>query len=130
MIFLVFQFLVAILVIFFAIWIAGLWFLAWRSRRPRQAPPETTATPFFSIIVPAHDERETIEATVKKIMAFEYPRADTSDVCAGGYFPPVYARDARRSGDATRALVGGRTRGQRCSVAGGSSSGAPCRAYT
>lgn len=74
MIFAVFQVLIAVLLIFFAMWIAGLWFLAWRSLHPRPAPPETATTPFFSIIVPAHDEQETIEATVKQIIAFEYPR--------------------------------------------------------
>lgn len=74
MIFAAYQAIVAIALFFFAAWIAGLWFLAWRSRRPRPAPPETAATPFFSIIVPAHDEQETIAETVKQILAFDYPR--------------------------------------------------------
>lgn len=74
MIFTVYQTAIAVALFFFAVWITGLWFLAWRSRRPRPAPPETTTVPFFSIIVPAHNEGETIAATVGKVLAFEYPR--------------------------------------------------------
>ncbi len=58
----------------FAAWIAGLWLLALRSLRPRPLPPETAVTPFFSIVVPAHNEEEIIAGTVGKILAFDYPR--------------------------------------------------------
>lgn len=74
MIFLLFQLVVAAVLVPFAAWIVGLWFLAWRSRRPRALPPPTDRTPFFSIVVPAHDEGEIIAATVGKIVAFDYPR--------------------------------------------------------
>lgn len=58
----------------FALWMAGLLFLAWRSAgSPRPAPPETEETPFFSIIVPAHNEQEMIAGTAEKILAFDYP---------------------------------------------------------
>lgn len=83
---------------FFALWIGGLWFLAWRSRRPRPAPPETGATPFFSIVVPAHDEEEMIASTVKKILACDYPRDRFALYVVADNCTDATARLAREAG--------------------------------
>ncbi len=74
MFFIILQPVIAAALLVFGVWIAGLWFLALRSRFPRPGPPDTEKTPFFSIIVPAHDEKDLIAATVGKILAFAYPR--------------------------------------------------------
>ncbi len=74
MFFLTMTFFLAALLLPFAVWIAGLWFLALRSLFPRPRPPETSAAPFISIIVPAHDEQDVIDATVRHILACDYPR--------------------------------------------------------
>ncbi len=58
----------------FLAWIGWLWALAVRSLFPRRPPPATDETPFFTIIVPAHNEGEIIGQTVEKILACDYPR--------------------------------------------------------
>lgn len=63
-----------VILIPFLAWIVGLWALALRSLFPKTPPPATDQTPFFTIIIPAHNEGEIIGQTVEKILACEYPR--------------------------------------------------------
>lgn len=58
----------------FLAWIVGLWALALRSLFPKTPPPPTSRTPFFTIIIPAHNEGEIVGQTVEKILACDYPR--------------------------------------------------------
>ncbi len=58
----------------FLAWIVGLWALALRSLFPKAPPAATSQAPFFTIIVPAHNEGEIIRQTVEKILACDYPR--------------------------------------------------------
>ncbi|MDR0361590.1 MAG: glycosyltransferase [Planctomycetota bacterium] len=55
-------------------WIALLWALAFRSRRPAPPPPAAGVTPTFLVIVPAHDEKGMIAGIVHRILAADYPR--------------------------------------------------------
>ncbi len=63
-----------VILIPFLAWIVGLWALALRSLFPKTPPAATSQTPFFIIIVPAHNEAEIIGQTVEKILACEYPK--------------------------------------------------------
>jgi len=58
----------------FLAWIIGLWALAVRSLFPKTTPAATSQTPYFAIIIPAHNEGEIIRQTVEKILACDYPR--------------------------------------------------------
>lgn len=65
--------LLALALVPLALWTLWLWLLAARSLAPRVPPPATSTQPFFTILIPAHDEAALIGRTVAHMHAFDYP---------------------------------------------------------
>jgi len=55
------------------IWIVGALIFYWKEERKITKVPELTHFPMFSILVPAHNEKEQIEDTLNKLLELDYP---------------------------------------------------------
>jgi len=55
------------------IWIVGALIFYWKEERNITKTPELTHFPMFSILVPAHNEKEQIEDTLNRLLELDYP---------------------------------------------------------
>ncbi len=55
------------------VWIIGGLIFFWRIERKVKTPPELKEHPFFSILIPCHNEEEQIEETVVHLLELDYP---------------------------------------------------------
>ncbi len=55
------------------VWILGGAIFYWKLERKTDAPPPLPMYPFFSILIPCHNEEETIESTVENLLEQNYP---------------------------------------------------------
>jgi biofilm PGA synthesis N-glycosyltransferase PgaC len=55
------------------IWMVGALIFYWKLERKRRTPPELNEYPFFSILVPCHNESGQIEETVSFLLELDYP---------------------------------------------------------
>lgn len=55
------------------VWVTGGLIFFWRLERRKVAPPESDNYPFFSVLVPCHNEESQIEESVLHLMQLDYP---------------------------------------------------------
>lgn len=67
------QILTGLVLLPLAVWTFWLWLLALRSLTPRPEPAPASELPFFTVLVPAHDEAALIGRTVGLLRAVDYP---------------------------------------------------------
>lgn len=55
------------------VWMIGGLLFYWRYERKKDQLPELDHYPFFSILVPCHNEEDQISATIERLMSLNYP---------------------------------------------------------
>ncbi len=55
------------------VWMVGGLIFYWRIERRAKNPPEFKDYPFFSIIIPCHNEEKQIRETISHLMELDYP---------------------------------------------------------
>ncbi len=55
------------------VWMIGGLIFFWRLERKKKDPPELNEYPFFSILVPCHNEESQIDETVSYLLELDYP---------------------------------------------------------
>jgi biofilm PGA synthesis N-glycosyltransferase PgaC len=55
------------------VWSTGGLLFFWKQERKKQTVPEMSEYPFFSILVPCHNEEGQIEDTVSHLLELDYP---------------------------------------------------------
>lgn len=56
------------------VWMIGGLVFYWRYERKSTQPPELDRYPFFSILVPCHNEQDQIDDTVARLVGLDYPQ--------------------------------------------------------
>jgi biofilm PGA synthesis N-glycosyltransferase PgaC len=56
------------------VWMIGALIFFWRRERKQWTPPEMKESPFFSVLVPCHDEEKQIDETVLHLLQLDYPQ--------------------------------------------------------
>ncbi|MCK5505114.1 MAG: glycosyltransferase, partial [Thermodesulfovibrionia bacterium] len=56
------------------VWMIGGLIFFWRLERKKRTPPELEKYPFFSVLVPCHNEQDQVEDTALHLLELDYPQ--------------------------------------------------------
>jgi biofilm PGA synthesis N-glycosyltransferase PgaC len=65
------------------VWMIGGLVFYWRYERKNQEPPDLAHCPFFSILIPCHNEQDQINDTIQHLMRMDYPQYEVIAVDDG-----------------------------------------------
>lgn len=65
------------------VWMIGGLVFYWRYERKKRQPPELSHFPFFSVLIPCHNEEDQINDTIARVMALDYPEYEVIAVDDG-----------------------------------------------